>query len=65
MVSTAALMRLASEVQASGHYEPRAAYGHIPFPGHRTLATIDLIQKTAEARSRARLAKHYGYVGPL
>lgn len=42
---------------------PRAAVGHMPFPGHRTQLTIRLQTEAAKRRRDAQIrrAKEYGY----
>jgi hypothetical protein len=46
-------------------YEPRAAVGHMPFPGHRTQAAVRAQQEAAKRRDRERepfrKAMEYGF----
>jgi hypothetical protein len=43
----------------SPDHSPRAAVGHMPFPGHRTQETIRLQQEAA--RKGRRMAMEFGF----
>lgn len=58
--SEEAFARVRRMREMARNYEPRAAIGHMPFPGHRDQATIRRIQTSAAARH----ARAFGYEGP-
>lgn len=51
-----AILRVRKMKESAAHSPPRAATGHMPFPGHRTMATV-----WAQQDAAFRRAKDYGF----